>query len=131
MRSGALDEVTRVYSKDNALLQCRNWLRANVPRAEQIETSSTAEAARRAAEEPYAAAIASELAAETYRLDILAERIEDTPQNFTRFFVIGRQRVKPTGDDKTSVVIGGEGSAGGALRIAAAFRGARDQPDAH
>lgn len=100
-----LERVARVYSKDNALLQCRNWLRANLPKAELIETSSTAEAARRAANEPGAAAIASRLAADTYGLNVLAERIEDAAHNFTRFLVIGQQMVKPTGDDKTAVLI--------------------------
>jgi len=100
-----LEEVTRVYSKDNALLQCRNWLRANLPKAELIETSSTAEAARRAAIEPGTAAIASKMAATTYSLKLLAERIEDAPHNFTRFLVIGRQPVRPTGDDKTSLMV--------------------------
>ena len=61
----ALEEVRRVYSKDNALLQCRNWLRANLPTAELVEVSSTAEAARRASGEPGTAAIASKLAAQT------------------------------------------------------------------
>lgn len=102
---GPLEEIQRVYSKDNALLQCRNWLRANLPHAEQIATSSTAEAARMAAEETGAAAVASRLAAETYALDILAARIEDAAHNFTRFFVVGRQDVKSTGDDKTSLLL--------------------------
>lgn len=100
-----LDQVTKVYSKDNALLQCRNWLRANLPKAELVEVSSTAEAARRANEETGVAAIASRLAADTYGLDLLAERIEDAPHNYTRFFVIGQQMVKPTGDDKTSLML--------------------------
>jgi chorismate mutase/prephenate dehydratase len=102
---GPLEEVKRVYSKDNALLQCRNWLRANLPNAELVETSSTAEAARRAAQEPGAAAVASKLAAKTYELELLAERIEDAAHNFTRFFVVGKQMVQPTGDDKTSLLL--------------------------
>lgn len=101
----AMNEIRRVYSKDNALLQCRNWLRANLPGVELVETSSTAEAARRAAVEPGTAAIASRLAAETYQLGVLAERIEDAPHNYTRFFVIGRQMVKATGDDKTALMV--------------------------
>lgn len=101
----ALEDIKRVYSKDNALLQCRNWLRANLPGVELIEVSSTAEAARRAAIEPGIAAIASRLAAQTYNLNIVAERIEDMAHNFTRFLVVGRQMVRPTGDDKTSVLI--------------------------
>lgn len=100
-----LGEIRKVYSKDNALLQCRNWLRANVAGAELVETSSTAEAARRAAGEAGAAAIASRMAAETYNLQLVAERIEDAPHNFTRFLVLGRQIVKPTGDDKTSLMV--------------------------
>ncbi|HDP34254.1 MAG TPA: prephenate dehydratase [Candidatus Hydrogenedentes bacterium] len=100
-----LADIKRVYSKDNALLQCRNWLRANLPNAELIEISSTAEAARRAAEEPHAAAIAAKLAAQTYNLTILAERIEDAPHNYTRFVVVGHQMVKRTGDDKTSILV--------------------------
>jgi len=71
----AITEVARVYSKDNAFLQCRNWLRANLPNAELIEVSSTAEAARRASVEDGVAAIASRLAAQTYNLDVLTERI--------------------------------------------------------
>lgn len=105
MSKGTLQEVQRVYSKDNALLQCRQWLRANLPNAELIETSSTAEAAKRAVNEPGAAAIASKLACEEYALNLLAERIEDAPHNYTRFLVLGRQMVKPTGDDKTAVLI--------------------------
>jgi chorismate mutase/prephenate dehydratase len=101
-----LSEIKRVYSKDNALLQCRNWLRANLPQAELVEISSTAEAAKRAAKEEGAAAIAGDMAAERYDLNILADHVEDASHNFTRFFVVGRQMVKPTGDDKTSVLIG-------------------------
>ncbi len=101
----ALEDVKRVYSKDNALIQCRNWLRANLPHAELIEIASTAEAARLASEMPHTAAIASGLAAATYSLNIVGEGIEDSASNYTRFFVLGRQMVKPTGKDKTSVII--------------------------
>lgn len=91
-----------MYSKDNALLQCRNWLRANLPNAELIETSRTGRSRPRASTEPGAAAIASRLAAQTYALDLLAENIEDAAHNFTRFLVLGQQMVRPTGDDKTA-----------------------------
>lgn len=101
----SMGEIKRVYSKDNAFVQCRNWLRANLPNAELIDTSSTAEAARRAHGEPETAAIASALAATTYGVDILVARIEDSPNNYTRFFVIGNQLAQPTGKDKTSILI--------------------------
>ena len=107
-----LTEITHVYSKDNALLQCRNWLRGNLPNAELHETSSTADAAARAAQEPGAAAIASKLAADTYGLKVVMAHIEDEPHNFTRFFVVGRQSTKPTGKDKTAIVVGIQDKAG-------------------
>jgi len=100
-----LGGIKNVYSKDNVFVQCRNWLKANLPNARLVDVSSTAEAARVAAQEEGAAAIGSSLAAETYGLDIVVERIEDSPNNFTRFFVIGHQVAKPTGHDKTSVMI--------------------------
>ncbi len=100
-----MDDITKIYSKDQSFSQCRNWLQANLPRAELIDVSSTAEAARIAAEEEGAAAIGSILAAEPYQLEVVAERIEDSPHNYTRFFAIGRQLVRPTGNDKTSLLI--------------------------
>ena len=100
-----LEKVERVYSKDNAFVQCRNWLQVNLPHAKLINTSSTAEAARRAADEEGAAAIASALAAQTYNLGVLVSRVEDSPDNYTRFFVIGHQTAKPTGKDKSSILI--------------------------
>jgi chorismate mutase/prephenate dehydratase len=121
LSNSPLPEVKRVYSKDNALLQCRNWLRANLPHAELVEVSSTAEAARRAASEPGAAAIASRLAAETYQLDILAEHVEDASHNYTRFLVIGHQMVRPTGDDKTSVLIAVRDEPGALYRLLLPF----------
>ena len=116
-----LAEIGTVYSKDNALFQCRNWLRANLPAAQLREVSSTAEAARRAAGEPGTAAIASRMAAETYQLDIVCARIEDHPHNYTRFFVIGHQPVKPTGDDKTAIMVAGRNRAGELLTLLQPF----------
>ena len=104
LSNSPLSEITRVYSKAQPFVQCRLWLKANLPNAELVETSSTAEAARVAAGEPGAAAIASELAADTYELNILMKGIEDAPHNFTRFFVVSRQMAKPTGNDKTAVL---------------------------
>ena len=100
-----LKKIGRVYSKDQSFYQCRNWLQANLPNAERINTSSTAEAARIAGEEEGAAAIGSLLAAEPNNLDVIAERIEDSAHNYTRFLAIGRQLVKPTGNDKTSLML--------------------------
>ena len=99
-----LEEITQVYSKTQPFVQCRLWLKANLPNAELVETTSTAEAARIASKEPGAAAVASRLAAETYDLKTLVAGIEDVSHNYTRFFVIGRHLARPTGNDKTSIL---------------------------
>ncbi len=104
LSNGSMDEIKKVYSKAQVFLQCRGWLKANLPSVKLIEMPSTAEAARQAAGEKGAAAIASSLAAETYSIAILVRGIEDSPNNFTRFFVVGRHMAKPTGKDKTSVL---------------------------
>jgi chorismate mutase/prephenate dehydratase len=101
-----LSGIKKVYSKAQPFVQCRMWLKANLPNAELVETSSTAEAARIASGEPGSSAIAGQMAAETYGLSILAQGIEDVAHNFTRFFVIGNQLAKPTGHDKTAVIMG-------------------------
>src|SRR5436853_2773627 len=97
-------EIRRVYSKGQALGQCRNWLSKNVPQAAIVEVSSTANAARLAQTEPGAAAVASRQAAARYGLRILAPDIEDYPLNETRFADIGRHETARTGNDKTAVM---------------------------
>jgi len=104
LSNSLLGEIIKVYSKAQVFAQCRNWLKANLPKAELVDASSTAEAARIAAETPGAAAIAGILAAETYDVRVLVSGIEDMPDNFTRFFVLGRHMAKPTGNDKTAIM---------------------------
>ncbi|MNP22859.1 Prephenate dehydratase [compost metagenome] len=67
--------------------------------------SSNAEAAKRVKGEWNSAAIAGDMAANLYGLTRLAEKIEDRPDNSTRFLMIGNQEVPPTGDDKTSIIV--------------------------
>jgi chorismate mutase / prephenate dehydratase len=97
-------EIRRVYSKGQALSQCRNWLSKNVPQASLHEVSSTAAAAQLALTEPGAAAVASRQAAVRYNLRILFTEIEDSPYNETRFAVIGHQKSAKTGHDKTALM---------------------------
>jgi len=106
------DSITRIYSKPEALSQCRQWLGAQLQHAEKVPTASTSRAAALAAEEDGAAAIGSVLAGEIYGLKAQFANIEDNPQNTTRFFVIGRQSAKPTGEDKTSIMFTTEHKAG-------------------
>jgi chorismate mutase/prephenate dehydratase len=97
-------EVREVYSKPQAISQCRNWLAKHLPTARTIEVTSTTVAAQLAAEKPGAAAIASQQAGVEYGLEILAEKIEDNPYNATRFAVIGGQVPDRTGNDRTAIL---------------------------
>jgi chorismate mutase/prephenate dehydratase len=97
-------EVLRIYSHTHALAQCRSWITKHYPDAELIPVSSTAEAAKKVSKEDFSAAIASEVAAKIYNLYILQKGIQDSRENLTRFFYIGRISTEPSGNDKTSLV---------------------------
>ncbi len=98
------DKIKRVYSNPQVLGQCRIWLQEHLPHVEQIEVSSTTRAAQIAAKEKDSAAIASLLAGEVYKLNVLERDIEDSPHNITRFFVVGKTEAGKTGSDKTSIL---------------------------
>jgi len=105
----APEKITRIYSHEQSLAQCRQWLNANLPQAERVSVSSNAEAARMVAEgvgaeDGVVAAIAGDMAAELYQLIRLTEKLEDQPDNTTRFLIIGNQTVPASGCDKTSVI---------------------------
>jgi chorismate mutase/prephenate dehydratase len=101
----SLAGVTRIYSHAQSLAQCVHWLANHMPTVPRVAVSSNAEAARLAAAEPGTAAIAGENAAAIYKLAILAAHIEDEPNNTTRFWVLGRQKVSASGRDETSLVM--------------------------
>lgn len=114
-------EIKRVFSHGQSLAQCHEWLNANMPKAERVAVSSNAEAARRAAEEPGSAAVAGETAAEHYGLAILASNIEDEPNNTTRFLVLGDYEPRPSGRDKTSLVLSARNRAGAVYEMLTPF----------
>jgi chorismate mutase/prephenate dehydratase len=97
-------EVVEVYSKPQALSQCRDWLAKNLPGAKTIEMTSTTIAAQIAADKPGAAAVASIEAGMHYGLNVIDAKIEDNKNNVTRFAVIGGEIPKRTGKDKTSLM---------------------------
>ena len=99
-----LDLIKKVYSHPQALGQCRAFLKHLD--SELIPTNNTAGSVRMIKEMGMvdAAAIASARAAEIYGLEILAREIEDTTNNFTRFFILSKQDSSPSGNDKTSIV---------------------------
>jgi chorismate mutase / prephenate dehydratase len=97
-------DVTEVYSRPQALSQCRNWLMRHLPAARTVEVTSTSTAAQLAQDKPGAAAIASQQAGVHYGLDLLAEKIEDNAANITRFAVLGHESAPRTGQDKTALM---------------------------
>jgi chorismate mutase/prephenate dehydratase len=117
-----LDVITRVYSHQQSLAQCRKWLEANLAGAEREAVSSNAEAARLAAENPGTAAIAAQVAAELYDLKVIARNVEDEPDNTTRFLVIGKLSVSRTGNDKTSVIFSAKNRPGALFDLLESFK---------
>ena len=101
-KSGRAEDIVRVASIPQAVSQCRNWLRHNLPSAEVVDSSSTAAAAKWASEDETVAAIGSSIAAETYGLKFVEEEIEDRRGNTTRFAVVGKEMPRPSGNDLTS-----------------------------
>jgi chorismate mutase/prephenate dehydratase len=116
-----LGEIRRVFSHGQSLGQCHEWLNNNLPHAERVAVASNAEAARRAAEEPMSAAVAGEMAAQHYGLTILHANIEDEPNNTTRFLILGDYRPKPSGRDKTSLVLSARNRAGAVYEMLTPF----------
>lgn len=110
-----LEDITVVYSKDQAFNQCRDWLRRNLPEAELIDVSSTSKGVQMAREKPGAAAVASIIASEIHRVPVIKENIQDAKDNMTRFLVIGRKPASPLGEgrDRSSVVFSIKDEVGG------------------
>lgn len=98
-------EITEIYSKPQAFSQCREWLAKNMPQARLIEVTSTSTAAQLARDKHGAAAVASHQAALEYDLEFVAENIEDNANNVTRFAIIGHEDAKPTGNDRTALLL--------------------------
>ncbi|NIR59183.1 MAG: prephenate dehydratase [Gammaproteobacteria bacterium] len=112
-----LEDIERVAAHQQALAQTREWLDAHLPRVERIPMSSNAEAARRARDETGTAALAGDGAARLYELGRLASNIEDEPYNTTRFLLIGRQAVPPSGHDKTTLLVSTHNRPGALFRL--------------
>ena len=115
-------EITRICAHQQALAQCRNWLDAHWPNVDREAVSSNGEAARVAAENVGVAAVAGDMAAELYDLQKLNEHIEDYADNTTRFLVIGREEVPPSGKDKTSIVVSSRNKPGALFTLLEPFR---------
>ncbi len=101
----AIEKIECVYSKPQAISQCRKWLATHLPGVKTLDVSSTTAAAEIASREPKSAAIASFEAGLHFGLKSVANRIEDVIGNVTRFAVVGRNKPPATGADKTSLML--------------------------
>ena len=113
-RMAGLEDVERICAHEQSLAQCRGWLREYLPHVELIGMSSNAAGARRARDERGTAAIGPDVAANVYDLRIMVNSIEDRADNSTRFLVVGRELLAPSGDDKTTLLVSTADTAGGA-----------------
>jgi chorismate mutase / prephenate dehydratase len=110
----SLEKIERVCAHEQALAQCRGWLREYLSHVDLIGVSSNAVGARRARDEAGTAAIGSDTAAEVYDLRVMVTNIEDRADNATRFLVIGRELLASSGNDKTTILVSTRDTAGGA-----------------
>jgi len=127
--------IKRVFSHPQVFGQCRIWLETNLPRVELIEVPTTTRAAYRLANPKDSklaikpikgeAAIASRLAAERYKLNMLARSIQDSSHNITRFLVIGKHEAEPTKKNKTSICFSMKDKSGALHDILAPFKKAK------
>lgn len=115
--------LQEIVSHSQSLAQCRGWLDAHYPGLKRTPVNSNAEAARLVAEDGTGtlAAIAGEMAAERYGLRMLASNIEDQADNKTRFLVIGKQKVGPSGRDKTSLLVSTRNEPGALYQVLGPF----------
>lgn len=97
-------DLKQVRSHPQALAQCEKFLKRHG--LTPIPWYDTAGSAHDLAQEraDSTGAIASELAAQLYDLDILAREIEDVSFNYTRFFILGDDDPSPGEYNKTSIV---------------------------
>lgn len=117
-----LSDIKRVYSHPQGFAQSRAWIEINLPSVEKLEVSSTAKAASLVPWDKFSAAIASEIAAERYGLNILERNIEDNPQNFSRFWIISTKENTPDNAEKTTVLVSVKNKPGALLRLLSPFQ---------
>ncbi len=120
-KSGRIEDIKKIYTIPPAAAQCRQWLEKNLAGVPVLDASSTAAAAEMAVDDPAAAAIASEMAAVLYGLQIAAKKIEDSASNITRFLVIAPTYPGKTGRDKTSIMFSIKDKVGALYTMLAPF----------
>lgn len=98
--------ISRIYAHPMAIAQCKQWLKKNFAKTKIIRVQSNSRAAKLAKKTPATAAISNSLSAQIYKIPKLNKKIQDYPNNTTRFLVIASSDyLKPTGNDKTSLIL--------------------------
>ena len=120
-KSGRIEDIKKIYTHPQVPGQCRLWLEKNLPGVPIMDAPSTARAAEMAAQDPSIGAIASEMASMLYGLQMVARRIEDNQNNYTRFLVIAVKSPGKTGRDKTSIMFSIKDRVGALYEMLAPF----------
>jgi chorismate mutase/prephenate dehydratase len=120
-KSGKLEDIKKIYTIAPAAAQCRQWLEKNLPGVPVLDAPSTARAAEMASDDATVGAIASEMAAVLYGLQIAGKKIEDSTSNITRFLVIAPKSPGKTGRDKTSIMFSIKDKVGALYTMLAPF----------
>ena len=115
------DAIGKICAHQQALAQSRYWLDQHWPDIERVAVASNALAAQMAQDDTSVAAIAGSMAIELYGLSAMAENIQDLSTNTTRFLIVGRESVGPSGDDKTSVIVSTHNKPGALYRLLGSF----------
>jgi chorismate mutase/prephenate dehydratase len=115
------DKIEVIKAHPQALAQCRLWLDSNYPGIERQTVSSNGEGARLASMTKGVAAIAGEVAEHLYGLQRLHGSIQDLSNNTTRFLIIGREEVAPSGKDKTSIIVSTHNRPGALFKLLEPF----------
>lgn len=123
-RATSLSAIQTVYSHPQALAQCRGWIAKHLPRAQVVQTTSTAAAAREAHADETAAGIGAELAGELHDVPVLRANIQDRRENATRFVVLAREDAPPSGNDRTTLAFGVQHHKGALRKVLTDFEDA-------
>lgn len=116
-KEGRRDAIKTVAAHSQALAQCQRWLDENMPGVVRMPMASNGHAAEVASRDSSVAAIASQLAAQHYGLQSVAERIEDDPNNRTRFVAVGDFTPDGCGVDQTSLILSVPDKSGAMLSL--------------
>ena len=114
--------ITSIASKPEVISQCSKWITAMYPKVKLIETASSANAVKLAAEDTSVGAIGSTVAAREYGVDIAIENVQDRAENITRFLILAKEAAMQSGDDKSTIMFMTKHETGALVDVLAAFR---------